>query len=301
LLKKQERENKLAEEALAKELEEQKQTEAQALSEQSEEKSSESIEAKQDNQGKVDWEAIAKERQLIILAYEKDKRERAALEAEQQAQKNVTAASSKSNTVQQNVDVSALIAQNKKLAQENVEMKSQLDEMNAKLDIILVEVRKRNEMAPPVNPYDEEAVSALNSGKKLILQNILFDYNKARLRGSSERELDKLANFLLNNERIKLTISGHTDAIGDSGYNLRLSRARAESVQNYLISRGVSKNRLKAIGFGQSMPIAKNVDGNGDDNPIGRQLNRRIEISVTEGDAGLIQTKEVEIPDRVSP
>ncbi len=301
LAEKQERENKLAEEALAKELEEQKQTEAQALSEQSEEKSSEIIEAKQDNQGKVDWEAIAKERQLIILAYEKDKRERAALEAEQQAQKNVTAASSKSNTVQQNMDVSALIAQNKKLAQENVEMKSQLDEMNAKLDIILVEVRKRNEMAPPVNPYDEEAVSALNSGKKLILQNILFDYNKARLRGSSERELDKLANFLLNNERIKLTISGHTDAIGDSGYNLRLSRARAESVQNYLVSRGVSKNRLKAIGFGQSMPIAKNVDGNGDDNPIGRQLNRRIEISVTEGDAGLIQTKEVEIPDRVSP
>jgi len=301
LAEKQERENKLAEEALAKELEEQKQTEAQALSEQSEEKSSESIEAKRDNQGKVDWEAIAKERQLIILAYEKDKRERAALEAEQQAQKNVNAASSKNNTVQQNVDVSTLIAQNKKLAQENVEMKSQLDEMNAKLDIILVEVRKRNEMAPPVNPYDEEAVSALNSGKKLILQNILFDYNKARLRGSSERELDKLANFLLNNESIKLTISGHTDAIGDPGYNLRLSRARAESVQNYLISRGVSKNRLKAIGFGQSMPIAKNVDGNGDDNPIGRQLNRRIEISVTEGDAGLIQTKEVEIPDGVSP
>ena len=105
----------------------------------------------------------------------------------------------------------------------------------------------------------------------------------------------------MNNESIKLTISGHTDAIGEPGYNLRLSRARAESVQNYLISRGVSENRLKSIGFGQSMPIAKNVDGNGDDNPIGRQLNRRIEINVTEGDAGLIQTKEVEIPDGVSP
>jgi|GEM_PF-134233 len=301
LAEKQERERKLAGEAFAKKLEEQKQTEAQAVLEQSEEKSSVSIEAKQDNQGNVDWEAIAKERQLIILRYEKEKRERAILEVEQQAQKNVNDASSKNNTVLQNGDVSTLIAQNKKLAQENVEMRSQLDEMNAKLDIILVEVRKRNEMAPPVNPYDEEAVSALNSGKKLILQNILFDYNKARLRGSSERELDKLANFLLNNENVKLTISGHTDAIGDPGYNLRLSRARAESVQNYLISRGVSKNRLKAIGFGQSMPIAKNVDGNGDDNPLGRQLNRRIEISVTEGDAGLIQTKEVEIPDGVSP
>ncbi len=294
---KQEIENKLAEEASVKKLEEQKQSEAQVMLEQSEGKSNNSLEAKQDIQGKVDWEAIAKERQLIILAYEKDKRERAKLEIEQQAQKNVNDASSKNNPVQQNLDVSTFIAQNKKLVQENVEMKSQLDEMNAKLDIILVEVRKRNEMAPPVNPYDEEAVSALNSGKKLILQNILFDYNKARLRGSSERELDKLANFLLNNESIKLTISGHTDANGEPDYNLRLSRARAESVQNYLISRGISKNRLKAIGFGQSMPIAKNVDGNGDDNPIGRQLNRRIEINVTEGDAGLIQTKEVEIPD----
>lgn len=197
-------------------------------------------------------------------------------------------------------DISEMIARNKRLISENESLREQLEEMNAKLDQILAELKARNELDErPLEVYNDDVVTALESGKKLILQNILFDYNKARLRGSSESELMKLADFLKENDDISITVSGHTDAKGDPDYNMRLSRARAEAVVSFLVSKGVRASRLKAEGFGQTRPIARNVNPNGQDNPIGRQLNRRIEISVTSGDPSLIETREEIIPEEI--
>jgi outer membrane protein OmpA-like peptidoglycan-associated protein len=195
------------------------------------------------------------------------------------------------------LEIQNLVAANKRLTLENIEMRNQLSVMSDKLEAILLELKGLSTNGGKESPFNADVVSALKSGKQLILQNILFDYNKARLRGNSELELDKLRDFLLENPKIRIQVSGHTDAVGDESYNLRLSRARAEAVVNYLVSKGVSSNRLKAVGFGQTKPIARNINKDGSDNPLGRQLNRRIEISTLDGDSSLIQTEELIVPE----
>ncbi len=267
-------------------------------------------------------EKEAAERKAKELAIAKAKADEELLKAEQQRQESErkareAAAREKAALAQRNPqskdaaqtnkqlsesDIREAIELNRRLMADNEELRTQLQMMNAKLDFLLAQMKKQDEAIElPVESYTEEAATALNEGKRLILQNMLFDYNKARLRGSSERELDKLAEFLLAHKDIKLTVSGHTDAIGDPGYNLRLSRARAEAVVSYLVSKGVSASRLKSVGYGQTRPIARNISADGQDNPLGRQMNRRIEISVTEGDADLIQVREEVISEELLP
>jgi outer membrane protein OmpA-like peptidoglycan-associated protein len=184
-----------------------------------------------------------------------------------------------------------------RLQVENEALKRKLDEVNAKLETIIVTLSELQSELGERGSLDEQTADALRSGKKLILQNILFDYNKARLRGSSEKELDKLARFMRENADIKITVAGHTDAKGDSEYNLRLSRSRAQAVVNYVVSRGVDRSRLDYVGYGDKHPVARNVLESGEDNPMGRQLNRRIEISVTSGNADLIEVEEMTVPE----
>jgi outer membrane protein OmpA-like peptidoglycan-associated protein len=229
--------------------------------------------------------------------------------AEQEARKNVnpignvtnpeatSIQNSESEKVLSELDIQNLVAANQRLTLENIEMRNQLSVMSDKLEAILLELKGLSVNGSKESPFNADVVSALKSGKQLILQNILFDYNKARLRGNSELELDKLRDFLLENPKIRIQVSGHTDAVGDESYNLRLSRARAEAVVDYLVSKGVSSNRLKAVGFGQTKPIARNINKDGSDNPLGRQLNRRIEISTLDGDSSLIQTEELIVPE----
>jgi outer membrane protein OmpA-like peptidoglycan-associated protein len=256
--------------------------------------------------------AIAKakaDEQLVVAEKARQEQERKAREAAarekavqvqkvQQGQNQKTAV----KAPQSEEEIRGMIEMNRNLMAENEDLRQQLRMMNAKLDLILAELKRQNDNVElPVESYSEEAATALNEGKKLILQNILFDYNKARLRGSSEKELDKLATFLLEQKDIKLTVAGHTDAIGDPAYNLRLSRARAEAVVAYLVSKGVSASRLKSVGYGQTRPIARNLSADGQDNPLGRQMNRRIEISVTAGDAELIEVREKVISEELQP
>jgi outer membrane protein OmpA-like peptidoglycan-associated protein len=256
--------------------------------------------------------AIAKakaDEQLVVAEKARQEQERKAREAAarekavqvqkvQQGQNQKTAV----KAPQSEEEIRGMIEMNRNLMAENEDLRQQLRMMNAKLDLILAELKRQNDNVElPVESYSDEAAIALNEGKKLILQNILFDYNKARLRGSSEKELDKLAAFLLEHKDIKLTVAGHTDAIGDPAYNLRLSRARAEAVVAYLVSKGVSATRLKSVGYGQTRPIARNLSADGQDNPLGRQMNRRIEISVTAGDAELIEVREKVISEELQP
>ncbi len=184
-----------------------------------------------------------------------------------------------------------------RLAAENEALKRKLEEVNAKLETIIVTLSELQSELGDRGSLDEQTADALRSGRKLILQNILFDYNKARLRGSSEKELDRLARFMRDNEEIEITVAGHTDAKGDPDYNLRLSRSRAQAVVNYVVSKGVDSSRLAYVGYGDKYPVARNLLESGEDNPLGRQLNRRIEISVTGGNADLIEVEELTVPE----
>lgn len=116
----------------------------------------------------------------------------------------------------------------------------------------------------------------------ITVDNVYYDFNSAKLQKTSFASLDKLVILLKDNPDLKIELNAHTDSKGEEEYNQRLSDARAQSVVNYLISKGISRDRLTAKGFGESMPVADNENPDGTDNPEGRQKNRRTEFKVLE-------------------
>jgi outer membrane protein OmpA-like peptidoglycan-associated protein len=107
-----------------------------------------------------------------------------------------------------------------------------------------------------------------------IRNEVLFDVDSAELRPRAKDELDKLAEVFRKYPDTALRIEGHADSTGSYAHNQRLSDRRAESVRNYLELRGVGDARIDAIGYGETEPRASN------DTAEGRQLNRRVEISI---------------------
>lgn len=104
----------------------------------------------------------------------------------------------------------------------------------------------------------------------IVLENVLFETNKAVLLKESSVSLDKLVRQLNQNKSIKIEIMGHTDNLGNKNKNQILSEQRAQSVLDYLIAKGIEPNRLSYKGFGSTEPIATN------DNEEGRKKNRRV-------------------------
>ena len=120
--------------------------------------------------------------------------------------------------------------------------------------------------------------------KPIVINNILYDYGYATLRPESITVLDGLVKTMVDNPKIVVELSAHTDSVGSDAYNLKLSQDRAQSCVDYMISKGITATRISAVGYGRSRPIAPNSLPNGQDNPDGRQLNRRIEFVVKGND-----------------
>ena len=104
-----------------------------------------------------------------------------------------------------------------------------------------------------------------------ILAGVNFDTAKATIRPESFARLDEVVDFMAHKKEARVEISGHTDNVGDPKANRTLSEKRAQACRNYIVSKGIDKKRLDAIGFGDERPIAPN------DTDEGRQKNRRIE------------------------
>ncbi len=113
------------------------------------------------------------------------------------------------------------------------------------------------------------------AGKPLVLQGVNFELNKAVLLPQSLEILDQVAASLVANETVTVEVGGHTDGTGSRANNMRLSDARAKSVRDYLISKGVAAARLTAKGYGPDKPIAENTTA------TGRLANRRVELNQT--------------------
>lgn len=114
------------------------------------------------------------------------------------------------------------------------------------------------------------------------LNNIYFAYDKADINPDAAHELDKLVQLLNDNPEIKIEMGSHTDSVASDSYNIELSQRRAESTVNYLIRKGIDPKRLEAKGYGERVPIARNTNPDGSDNPVGRQRNRRTEFRILE-------------------
>lgn len=110
-----------------------------------------------------------------------------------------------------------------------------------------------------------------------IKQQVHFAVDKAVILGDSVALLEEVADVLINTPRIKrIEIQGHTDNTGSKEHNMELSQARAEAVRAFLIKAGVEPSRLEAKGYGQTKPIAPNI------NEAGRAKNRRVQFVIQE-------------------
>jgi outer membrane protein OmpA-like peptidoglycan-associated protein len=105
-------------------------------------------------------------------------------------------------------------------------------------------------------------------------------------------ELNKLLVFMDNYPKVKVEISGHTDARGSDDYNMKLSRNRAKSVVAWLKKKTVSSKRMVPMGYGETKHIAPNQNPDGSDNPDGRQMNRRIELTIVDVGGGTVISTE---------
>jgi outer membrane protein OmpA-like peptidoglycan-associated protein/Tol biopolymer transport system component len=114
----------------------------------------------------------------------------------------------------------------------------------------------------------------LQANASIVLKNIFFDTKKYDLKDESLVELEEVVSLMKENPSLKIQISGHTDNVGQAPENLVLSRARAITVINYLMLKGIAPARLTAKGFGSTKPIADNTT------EAGRAMNRRTELTV---------------------
>lgn len=114
-------------------------------------------------------------------------------------------------------------------------------------------------------------------GKKVIIRNIYYHFDKYSLKSESYVELDKIEKLMRESPDMKLEISGHTDKIGSHAYNEVLAKRRANSVVKFLVSKGIDASRLIAKGYGETQPLVSN-----DDEVDGREINRRTEFIILE-------------------
>lgn len=110
--------------------------------------------------------------------------------------------------------------------------------------------------------------------KVFVLNDVNFDVGKTTIRPDSFETLNNLAELMKRKKTMVIELAGHTDNVGNDGANQKLSEQRAESVKQYLIKKGVPAQRIIAVGYGSTKPVASN------DSEQGRQKNRRTEVNI---------------------
>jgi outer membrane protein OmpA-like peptidoglycan-associated protein/tetratricopeptide (TPR) repeat protein len=137
-----------------------------------------------------------------------------------------------------------------------------------------------NQYVPNGMMYSEQQknirLSPIAVGSSVELNNIYFDFDAAELKAASRGELDKLYGLLVQNDKLSVQVSGYADSKGTDEYNRKLSFERAQAVTNYLVAKGIEKNRIKAVGLGKEQ--TENSQPVGGLNPSGR----RVELKITE-------------------
>lgn len=137
--------------------------------------------------------------------------------------------------------------------------------------VVLLEAKAREQKMLAVNA--SELSQSLAQTGRIALYGILFDFDKADIKPESRAQLDEIAALLKADATLNLTVAGHTDNQGGLGYNLELSKRRADAVVAALTAQyGISAARLAAQGIGSTAPVAPN------DTEEGRARNRRVEL-----------------------
>ncbi|MDD2915222.1 MAG: OmpA family protein [Gallionella sp.] len=129
----------------------------------------------------------------------------------------------------------------------------------------------------------ELSAKKTDRGLVVTLGDVLFSVNKSELKSGGIRNMQKLADFLRQYPNQKVLVEGFTDSTGSDSYNLGLSERRANAVRTALIDMGVNSDRITMRGYGEAFPVASN------ETKVSRQLNRRVEIIISDSKGNIAQ------------
>ncbi|AYB30475.1 OmpA family protein [Chryseolinea soli] len=121
---------------------------------------------------------------------------------------------------------------------------------------------------------DPIAVATIAENVTIVLNNVFFDFDKATLKSESFPELNRVVTLMTEKPNMQIEISGHTDTSGPEQYNLGLSERRAKAVMKYFSDKGVPKDRMTVLFFGETKPTESN------ETKEGRKKNRRVEFKI---------------------
>jgi OmpA-OmpF porin, OOP family len=118
------------------------------------------------------------------------------------------------------------------------------------------------------------AETAHTVGKVMNLDNLIFQLGKARIEPESFEELDQVVRMLVTYPKMIIQLEGHTDIKGDPKQNMKLSQERVDAVKDYLVSKGVAKNKVKTKAFGGTQPLSRA------DTEEAHRMNRRVQVRI---------------------
>jgi outer membrane protein OmpA-like peptidoglycan-associated protein len=211
--------------------------------------------------------AATAERERVRLAARTREAEQAALAA-QLAQARADATQREALAARQqalSAQEQARIAQEQAAASQSLALASQQQAEAARARTLSLEAQLRE-------------LDARNTDRGLVvtLGDVLFDTGSTNLRSGGMRMVDRLAAFLREYPQRSIAIEGFTDSVGNDASNQLLSERRAAAVRAALMNAGIDGSRVFVQGFGEAFPVASN------DTPVGRQLNRRVEIVISD-------------------
>ena len=179
-------------------------------------------------------------------------------------------------------NIARMNADKSKLAAEQAQRdaaQAQRDTLAAQVDLANAQRKTQEAQARAAQletQLAELAAKKTERGLVITLGDVLFGTDLSRLSDEGMRTTQKLASVLQQNPQRNVLIEGFTDSTGAAAYNQELSERRAMAVRDALQGQGVARERIQMRGYGQSYPVAAN------DTPSNRQLNRRVEIVVSD-------------------
>ncbi|MGA8742150.1 MAG: OmpA family protein [Terracidiphilus sp.] len=188
-----------------------------------------------------------------------------------QASAQLEATRAESDSAQTKLDMAASQASSAQAVSDAQEDAAKANRHAQQADSDKAEMRAR--LATQLNLILQTRDSA--RGLIVNMSDVLFDTGQYSLKPGAREKLAKVAGILLAYPGINVQVGGYTDNVGNNDMNQALSEHRASSVRDYLVESGVNSNAVTAQGYGNTQPVATN------DNPTGRQQNRRVELVVS--------------------
>jgi len=227
--------------------------------------------SKGDKPAEVDHLAyIAKQRVAIAQEIAKKKESEVAVTTAEQSRDKVVIAARTNEA-----DAAKLSAENAQRQAEAAQRQSAASQKNADASQQLANDAQARNLKLESELKDLNAIKT-ERGMVITIGDVLFDTNKAELKASGMRGVEKLADFLKQYPLRKAVIEGFTDSVGSADSNQQLSGRRADAVRVAMLGMGVGGERITTHGYGEAYPVA------GNDNASGRQQNRRVEVILSD-------------------